>query len=65
MMNNKSPCRHCGGGIVKSWPELSEDERKVVAHLPASAEYSRDERERTHRWCTRCWHETGNHEELA
>jgi hypothetical protein len=42
---------------MKSWDELNDEEREVVKRLPASAEYSLEERKATHRWCTRCWYE--------
>jgi hypothetical protein len=42
---------------MRNWDELSAEERELVKRLPASADYSEDERQATHRWCTRCWHE--------
>jgi len=42
---------------MKSWDELNDEEREVVKRLPASAEYSLEERKASHRWCTRCWYE--------
>jgi hypothetical protein len=30
----------------------------LVRRLPASAEYSLEERKTTHRWCKRCWYES-------
>jgi hypothetical protein len=42
---------------MQSWSELSDDERKIVQRLPASADYSLEERKARHRWCTRCWYE--------
>jgi hypothetical protein len=40
---------------MKSWNELSDEEREVVKRLPT--EYSLEERKALHRWCTRCWNE--------
>jgi hypothetical protein len=57
-MIQREVCRNCGSGKLKSWADLTEDEQHVVERLPASAEVSRKERERSHRWCTRCWYET-------
>jgi len=53
----KDRCPRCGEGRLRSWRELNEEERMVVLRLPASADYTRDERESRHRWCTLCWHE--------
>jgi hypothetical protein len=40
---------------MKGWTELNGEEREVVKRLPASADYSLEERQESHRWCTRCW----------
>ena len=42
---------------MHSWQELNEDEREVVKRLPRAVDYAVAERQRMHRWCTRCWHE--------
>lgn len=57
-------CPNCGEGTLKAWYELSEEERKVVERLPASADYLLDERMARRRWCTRCWHEEGSETSL-
>jgi len=57
MTNSNSKCPRCGEGRLLSWRVLSDEEREVVRRLPASADYSLDERKVTHRWCTRCWYE--------
>ncbi|MCA1817105.1 MAG: hypothetical protein LC746_11980 [Acidobacteria bacterium] len=49
-------CPRCGARL-RAWGELGGDEREVARRLPASADFTRGERERRHRWCTRCWHE--------
>jgi hypothetical protein len=51
-------CPRCGEGRLRSWQELDEEEREVVRRLPASADFTLQERTATRRWCTRCWHET-------
>jgi hypothetical protein len=43
--------------VLKSWAELTEEEREVVKRLPNAKDYPRSEHERLHRWCTRCWFE--------
>jgi hypothetical protein len=50
-------CTRCGEGRLRPWHELTEEEREVTRRLPASADYSTDERRARHRWCTLCWHE--------
>jgi len=58
-MNNQktTKCPRCQEGRMRSWHELTEDEREVARRLPGTADYSDAEREATHRWCTRCWYE--------
>jgi ribosomal protein L37E len=51
-------CKHCGVGRLRRWSELGEEEQEVVRRLPASADFSLQERKRTHKWCARCWHES-------
>jgi hypothetical protein len=64
-MSDKNQCPRCGGRL-SSWNELSEEEREVVKRLPASADYSLNQRQARHRWCTRCWYEdTGETPTLA
>jgi hypothetical protein len=50
-------CPRCGGGPLKAWYELSEEEREMVKRLPASADTPLEERAARGRWCTRCWDE--------
>jgi hypothetical protein len=42
---------------LRSWSELSDEDREIVKRLPATADYSLEERQARHRWCTRCWFE--------
>lgn len=58
-------CERCGEGRLRSWQELTEEEREVTRRLPASADYGEEERRRRHRWCTRCWHEATVAEDRA
>jgi hypothetical protein len=53
----RDACPRCGAALLHAWDELSEDEREVVRRLPASADFTFDERARRHRWCVRCWQE--------
>jgi hypothetical protein len=50
--------------VLRTWHELSEDEREVVKRLPGSADYEAAERESLHQWCTRCWFEVTSGEAL-
>ena len=56
-MNVNNKCPKCDKAGMKGWDELSDEEREVVKRLPASADYSLEERKASHRWCTRCWYE--------
>jgi hypothetical protein len=56
-METSNLCPRCGVGRLCAWSELSDEEREVVRRLPASADYSFEARQSTHRWCTRCWYE--------
>lgn len=64
-METNKLCPRCGTERLRAWSELSEEEREVVRRLPASADYSFDERKARHYWCIRCWHETTGGAELA
>ena len=55
-------CPRCGEGRLRAWRELSEEEREVVARLPASADHPVEERSALHRWCTICWYEAMSNE---
>jgi hypothetical protein len=59
MMNEQSEinCPRCGEGQLRTWDELSEEERRVARSLPGSVDYTPGEREAMHRWCTNCWYE--------
>ena len=50
-------CPRCGEGALKAWYELSEEERGLALRLPASADFTPQERASRHLFCTRCWHE--------
>ena len=64
-MNKENKCPGCLDNRLKSWSELSADEQEVVRRLPAAREYSLNERQRHHLWCTRCWYETAGQESRA
>jgi len=56
-MEFRNQCPRCGAGRLREWSELNDEDRELVRRLPASAEYSPEERQTTHRWCKRCWYE--------
>ena len=49
-MNAPQTCPRCDKRGMKSWSELTDEEREVVKRLPLSANYSLEERRATHRW---------------
>lgn len=56
-METGKRCPRCDAGRVRGWDELNDVEREVAKRLPASADYSLEQRKARHRWCTRCWYE--------
>jgi hypothetical protein len=56
-MADRKGCPRCEKRGLKTWAELTEEERIAVKRLPSSAEYTEEERMAGHRWCTRCWYE--------
>lgn len=56
-VHSNNRCPRCGQGRLHTWHELNDEEREVVRRLPASADYTLNERTATHLWCKRCWHE--------
>jgi hypothetical protein len=57
-------CPKCGYREMRSWGELTEEERMVVLRLPASAEFTAEERKK-HRFCPRCWFEEAGGSAIA
>jgi hypothetical protein len=56
-MKERKGCPRCEKRGMKSWNELTDDEKTVVKRLPRPADLSEEERHANHRWCTRCWYE--------
>jgi len=56
-MRPQESCPRCDKRGLKTWEELTDEEREVVKRLPLSATYPLAERQARHRWCTRCWWE--------
>jgi len=49
-------CPHCGAPKMKSWRELSDEQKFLVERLPLNTEFSPEQRKK-HRFCERCFHE--------
>ena len=64
MSESKKACPRCGAARLKTWDELTSDERFTAERLPASAEASPERRKR-HLFCPRCWFEIETFEEKA
>lgn len=58
MFEFEDACPRCGANRLRSWHELSEEEREVVRRLYGVD--ANEERGRRLRWCVRCWHEETN-----
>jgi ribosomal protein S27AE len=52
----KKPCPRCGKPGLKDWKDLDAEEKMAAARMPASSEFSVEERKK-HRFCIRCWYE--------
>jgi len=63
-VNHDKRCTRCGEGTIKSWSELSDEEREVVKRLPAAADLEGEELQTMPQWCTRCWYESVGGETL-
>ncbi|HLL77520.1 MAG TPA: hypothetical protein VK421_19850 [Pyrinomonadaceae bacterium] len=50
-------CPRCLAARLRSWGELTEEEREVVRRLPSAPDAPHAERVARRRWCVRCWHE--------
>lgn len=42
---------------MRAWYELDDEEQELVRRLPASADFTAEERQRNHQWCALCWYE--------
>jgi hypothetical protein len=49
-------CPKCNSPKMKTWDELTEEEKMLAEKLPGSAEMPLNQRKK-HRFCTRCWYE--------
>lgn len=49
-------CSRCGMPKLKTWEELSGEQKFLVERLPLSAEFSLEQRKK-HLFCINCWNE--------
>ena len=49
-------CPRCRNRKMKSWTDLTGEEKFLAERLPMSFEFSAEERKK-HRFCPRCWFE--------
>ncbi len=53
---SKNECPKCGKSRMKKWGDLTDEQRFLVERMPASAEFTLEQRKK-HRFCDRCWFE--------
>ena len=53
---NFNRCPHCLAARLKTWRELTEDEKLLAQKMPLAVEFSLEERKR-HLFCPKCWFE--------
>ncbi len=56
-------CPRCLLPGLKTWAELTAEEQFLAVRLPASAEFTPEQRKK-HRFCTRCWYEVSEAGEI-
>ena len=59
--DSEKTCPRCHSPKMKSWIELTDEEKFLVERLPMSAEYPLKERKK-HRFCMNCWFEEAGFE---
>jgi len=58
-------CPQCDSPTLRSWGDLSDQEKYIVERLPTFADVPAEQRKK-HRFCTRCWfEETADRSHLA
>jgi len=53
---HEKTCPKCHSLKMKSWEELSDEQKFLAEKLPLNTEFSRAQRKK-HRFCERCWFE--------
>ena len=49
-------CPQCGAPKMKSWLDLTDEQKFLVERMPLNAEFTSEKRKK-HRFCERCWFE--------
>ncbi|MBA2493675.1 MAG: hypothetical protein H0V31_03130 [Acidobacteria bacterium] len=49
-------CPQCGAPKLKTWKELTNEQKFLVERLPLNTEFTLEERKK-HLFCERCWNE--------
>lgn len=52
----KNECPKCGKPRMRTWRELTDEQKFLAERFPASAKFTLEKR-KTHRFCVRCWFE--------
>ena len=58
-LRSEEICPRCREGRLKSWNELSDEQRMLAERLPYNTGFSSAQRKK-HRFCERCWFESVN-----
>lgn len=53
---DEKTCPHCGAPKMKSWRELSDEQKFLFERLPLNTDFPPEQRKK-HRFCERCWFE--------
>ena len=55
-LTDEKTCPRCGAPKMKSWRELSDEQKFLVERLPLNTEFTLEQRKK-HHFCERCWFE--------
>lgn len=57
-------CPNCGASKMKTWEELTDEQKFLVERLPANTDYTPEQRKK-HRFCERCFFEETKKPEIV
>lgn len=60
---NKNQCPRCYSAKLKSWEQLTFEERIIAEKMPANVEFLIQERQK-HLICPNCWFETDENKQI-
>ena len=55
-LSNEKNCPRCGAAKMKSWNQLTDEQKFLVERLPLNTDFSPEQRKK-HRFCERCFFE--------